>query len=374
MKYPLKALYMYVNEEGLELILTNGMLKASVTASVNDPMENLPAVTDSTHQTKAFSVQDGGKPYFCFSESMSNPQLWGQYAQEGRGACLVFLFPLQQRSSKYNKADNAPRAWKWAMDPKARKKTVANKVPNYWQALDYKEERVCLSEKSDTTECIFSKGKDWSYEQEVRCCCDQMEADEAKANNLLYKWPLQFLAGVILGRQTKYSVAYVQRKLNGKTERKEKSEESDTEESDTEEAAATGSTPSPKPKDSNEHSAPIAANNWLKMQGILPWLLATRNMYHNTKFEYFSAPWFDCMEGYDAYVSIGIACKIGILKLPENSLIPSGNKPQSNHTWPQWSKCIKNVLCNGETPPKSKAEYKKWLDRTYQQICRELEL
>lgn len=310
---------MYVNEEGLEIILTSGTLKASVTASVNDPMENLPAVGAGTSQLKAFSVQDGGTPYFCFSDSMSNPQMWGQYAQEGRGACLVFLVPLKKSDNRYNDKADAPLAWKWDIPQKERRRIRADAKTDYWQELNYQENRVKLSKSNDKTECIFCKGIDWSYEREIRCCCNQLYADEAKNNNLLYKWPLQFLAGVILGARCKYSLPYLQRKL--KCDRGKKS-----------------------------------LGAWLKAHNVLSTPLASKLYYHDTKFEYFSAPWFDKMEGIDIDAAFAIAQTLGILTFPNQKPFKFKDFPKAHYIWPQWSQCIRKCTAGLNALPENEKQ------------------
>lgn len=335
MKAQLKALYLFVNEEGLEIILTKQMLKASVTASVNDPMENLPAFTQSVHPAKAFSVQQGGKPYFCFSESMSNPQMWGQYAQEGRGACLVFLFPLKRTPNRYSKRSNAPLAWTWDLSDTERGKLPEDEEMNYWQALDYRKNRVSIKGKHDRTECIFCKGADWSYEKEVRCCCNQLKADEASNNNLLYQWPLQFLAGVILGPRSKYTIAYLQKKL----------------------------TPPSKGSPDNH-----ILGKWLRDREIIKWVLASETHFHWSKYEYYSAPWFNAMEGYEAYPAIAIAKKLGILRIDEEDLNIASRSPEKSYSWPEWALKLQEAAKTLVPPPDERDAYKDWITDTYKQV------
>lgn len=333
----LKALYMYVREEALEVILSNWNLKISVTKAVNDPMENLPQF-DKNKQSKAINFQENGIPYFCFSEDITNPQLWGQYAQEGRGACLAFLFPLRPTHPKYGsseKGENASRAWTWSSDRKSFPIPILDDETVHWETLHYTNTRATA--ENDKKECIFTKGKDWSYEKEIRCCCSQLFADEATNNNLLYDWPMQFLAGVILGPESKYTEAYIQRKLNAGLGRD------------------AGTTPSAGHREAR----------WLRDNDILPWPLVGKARFHNTKYEYYCAPWGDALEGRLPYAAIALAHNLQLLKLNNTAYnLDILRRKKKNRYWPDWIDALTNFHDSATAPSNINDDdsLKEWLD------------
>lgn len=343
MRPHLKALYMYVREEALEIILSNWNLKISVTKAVNDPMENLPQF-DKDRQSKAKNFQENGIPYFCFSEDITNPQLWGQYAQEGRGACLAFLFPLRPTHTKYGNpeiGETSGRAWTWSCDRKSFPIPILDDETVHWEALHYTDTRATVA--NDKKACIFTKGKDWSYEKEVRCCCSQLFADEATNNNMLYDWPMQFLAGVILGPETKYTEAYIQRKLSarlgGETE------------------GTTGTT--------------HREARWLRDNGILPWPLVGKARFHKTKYEYYCAPWGDALEGRLPYAAIALAQNLQVLKLNNTSYhLAILHRQKQPRDWSEWMDALSAYEDKATVPPNINDDdsLKEWLDGVFRAL------
>lgn len=80
----LKNLYLYVTEKQLFSILEDKALKLSRTEYTNDTTENI----YSGEYSVSPIVREYG--YICLSSTITSPMMWGQYADRGKGACLVF--------------------------------------------------------------------------------------------------------------------------------------------------------------------------------------------------------------------------------------------------------------------------------------------
>ncbi len=83
-----KNLYLYVTEKQLFSILEDKALKLSRTERTNDATENI--YSGETFVSPL--VREYG--YICLSSSITSPMMWGQYADRGKGACLVFSLKL----------------------------------------------------------------------------------------------------------------------------------------------------------------------------------------------------------------------------------------------------------------------------------------
>lgn len=258
-------LYMYASEAALKKILDTWSLKASVTHAVNDPMECLPQKYDVS-DPYARSTPEGKAVYLCFSKTMSSPSMWGNYADEGKGACLAFLFPLVDAGVKGMKLDP-----KISMSKKGQKEL-------FWRDVVYNDVRV---RKTSKQEIVRRKARDWSYEQEVRCFCEPMDADMANDGMLLYQLPMQFLAGVILGPRSQYATQYMQKKL------------------------ALG-------LELHKHEV----GNWVVDNNIMPWLLCSNACYHLTKYAFYAHPWFDNSSANRFFIAQKIAKSLNLLRFP----------------------------------------------------------
>lgn len=258
-------LYMYASEKALKSILDTWSLKASLTHDVNDPMECMPQKYHVSEPV-ARSSHEGKAAYLCFSKTMSSPSMWGNYADEGKGACLAFLFPLVKAGKKGMGLNHRYC------------KNNAGVKRLYWRDVKYLNVRACKNKRHDIT---LRKSKDWSYEQEVRCFCEPMDADIADDGMLLYHLPMRFLAGVILGPRSQYATQYMQKKLAQGLEM---------------------------------HKQDIG--NWPVENNIIPWLLCTNACYHHTKYAFYAHPWFDNSSADRFYIARKIAESLKLLKFP----------------------------------------------------------
>lgn len=206
------VLYMYATCESFEKIIDTEMLKISLTKDVNDPMESIPQTGDGKLRTFQINrIRNALLPYFCFSKSITHPMLWGHYAEKNRGVVLAFLFPISKNSN--TSAEEYEKITEDQADEEGL--TDLGFESSEWRDVTYSENRVAYSKIYDNEKrLIYTKSDEWKYEEEVRCVCPYESADECKGGRLFYKWPLRYLAGVIIGAECNYTKGYIVRKLN----------------------------------------------------------------------------------------------------------------------------------------------------------------
>lgn len=297
----LTLLYMYASEEALKSILDTWSLKASLTYDVNDPMECMPQGHPASDPV-ARSTREGKAVYLCFSRTMSSPLMWGNYAAEGKGACLAFLFPLVKDKKKG-----------MILDP-ARSGTCTEWKNYHWRDVKYVEKRSIKpsSTQSNSSDITYRKATDWSYEQEVRCFCNQMNADLAKDGMLLYQLPMQFLAGVILGPRSRYAVSYVQKKL------------------------AQGLA---------LHMKEIG--NWPVANDIIPWLLCSNACYHLSKYAFHACPWFDGVLESRFKTALKVTEALGLMSFSNKKFKGNAQSKKllrsKGKNWGQWADLLNDL-------------------------------
>lgn len=225
----LVPLYMFGSLSSLEAILDTWTLKISLARDVNDPTENIPQLSNDQNLFAYWeSFKDKLTPYFCFSRDGFSPQMWTNYADASRGFCLKFLFPLVRCKEKVPpKKGEKDKRIAYQLLPMVKKNLNLNQTDlPHWENIYYTEDRpiVDLSENDEeikrSIDCmLFYKGKDWSYEEEVRCLCSPEMAVAANRNCITYSWPLRFLKSIYLGSEADCSVQYIKTKLNMNTNR-----------------------------------------------------------------------------------------------------------------------------------------------------------
>lgn len=88
------TLYKYMTSEALYSFLLHRDLKITFPEDANDPFEFL---TSEQKPTERHSQQG----FIALSKDKDNPALWGNYAEEYKGACLEFSIPYVTHSPKY---------------------------------------------------------------------------------------------------------------------------------------------------------------------------------------------------------------------------------------------------------------------------------
>ena len=199
MRVEYMRLFLYVDEVGLEDIITNQRIKLSCAWRTNDATE---AVAQNETQ-RSDKVNEVG--YICLSAICDSPAMWGYYADRARGACLVFDFHVRQRNCGHQY--------------QILKNGVTRCSPPYWiQRIKYadKRRRRFTSTKNsyssgieENFDLLTTKSKDWRHEHEYRIFYDLQQLDvndveiikdTGKIGAVYYvREILENLSGIILG-------------------------------------------------------------------------------------------------------------------------------------------------------------------------------
>ena len=146
----LKNLYLYVTEKQLFSILEDKALKLSRTEYTNDTTENIYSGEDSVSPV----VREYG--YICLSSTITSPMMWGQYAERGKGACLVFSAEFSIRGDYVNAGYYFSR--KSGLMDKFKRSIIMRKV-------SYVSDRI-ESNKGSHYDLMSTKYFGWKHEQE----------------------------------------------------------------------------------------------------------------------------------------------------------------------------------------------------------------
>lgn len=210
------VLYKYMTYEAFIATVESWSLKAAFPYDVNDPLENV--IQKNKHLPPEIlkdSPHGYIQPFFSFSRNMSSSAMWGQYAEWGRGICLVFAFPIRDDSIE----------WIAGEEPGIFNPLICNKeqaVPLLYQEERFKINYNAKSKKVKDSHYavnrwlrnnIVVKGKDWEYESEVRIHTDYKNATHEKNGILSFEWPMRYLIGAITGPKCKRDWAYISKKI-----------------------------------------------------------------------------------------------------------------------------------------------------------------
>lgn len=198
-------LYKYVSLDSFEKTIQEWALKASLRHDVNDPLENIPRGEVGNVMSDTMNVP----PFFSFSRKMSVTAIWGHYAENAKGVCMAFLFPVNaERTEEWG--DTISQTDTEKTDTYLDLSTIEDKeLKNKLQTsvffpLDYNNSRAIGSDDSLDSYTAFRrilkrKAKCWEYENEIRLLCDISLADKSKNNMLLFSWPMRYFIGAITG-------------------------------------------------------------------------------------------------------------------------------------------------------------------------------
>ncbi len=207
------CLYLYTSAEQLEYILQERGIKLSRTSKTNDTTENVPKGSEHVHPL----AHEYG--YICLSDTVSSPMMWGQYANNGTGACLVFGVWLSELP--FSKNDNAYRLSLTYEDACS----ISPINPQLIYKIKYTNER-CSSD--NICELLSTKSKEWEHEHEYRIIVELgnisskdciEEHSQSFSYKYLYKRLMPALRRVILGVENKSSVQDMERRVNAKLKR-----------------------------------------------------------------------------------------------------------------------------------------------------------
>jgi hypothetical protein len=184
---------------GLQAV-ENGRLKVSNLSRLNDPFEFLPA-TDIPPDTPEYIVDAVTNRYvqevadhfglLSFSAQLSDPVLWGHYADSHKGLALAFEFPDSM------------------IFP-----VTYNHCRPLVEFRDLMNTNIQLSSEPDFLREVYGqKAPSWSYECEHRTI---VMLRDCTAKEGLYFWPFlpQYLKSVILGVRCTVSERYLKHLLS----------------------------------------------------------------------------------------------------------------------------------------------------------------
>lgn len=201
---------MYVTADQLSSILKDKAFKLSRTSRTNDSTENIIAGDSSV----TFEVEEYG--YVCLSSSITSAMMWGQYADRGRGACLVFSAKLS--------ADMENKRLHVDYYLNRRSKATPSDPDIYLNKVTYTEGRVTSEEaRRSITLLLTSKSNDWKYEREYRILIplSQIKKENIKEEpygDFSYKYLdnrlIPLLSRIVLGVNNTTSILDMEKRTN----------------------------------------------------------------------------------------------------------------------------------------------------------------
>nr|DAR49468.1 MAG TPA: Protein of unknown function (DUF2971) [Caudoviricetes sp.] len=202
----LKNLYLYVTEKQLFSILEDKALKLSRTEYTNDTTENIYSGEDSVSPT----VKEYG--YICLSSTITSPMMWGQYAERGKGACLVFSSEFSIRGGYVDVGYHFSRN-SGLMD-RFKRDVIMRKV-------SYVSDRI-NNNKGNRYDLMSTKYFGWEHEQEYRIIVPLSSAHPKEVKNkkssfsyiYLYNNIMPALSRVVLGVNNSLDEYDTERKIN----------------------------------------------------------------------------------------------------------------------------------------------------------------
>lgn len=309
-------LYKFMSLEAFESTCETWSLKACIPYEANDILELTPQ--SSTEGSKEFhsrnQPQYSPPPFLCFSRKITNPVMWGHYADSGRGVCLVFCFPI--KIGEWNYKELASRDLYFDTNY-ARDKDKNHINAAFLSPVKYQQERVSSPKgianadlKAVQTwfqQLITTKGEDWKYEEEIRMISDYMYST-IKKGKVFFSWPMNYLLGVVSGPKCKYSPEIIRGML--KSAYKEKGNKE---------------------------------NYYLSNFGtIFPTFITTAANFHWKNFEIEAAPWGDRLYGqkvlvaYAAYLSTVNKQPLPTLDVSNNSTYKENFQGSWNDNFPKF--------------------------------------
>lgn len=182
--------------------MDNWALKPSYAGRVNDPLENVPA--DGADAIAPANLP----PFMSFSEKMDMPAMWGYYADEAKGVCMVFIFPLLRNKNEImtRKKIRSYRVYKGFNGVENADIDTHENVHNgFFLWLNYKTQRASFKlnageiDLEQFAELLSTKAECWQYESELRLMLSFSDADKSDDGHILYTWPMNYFVGVVLG-------------------------------------------------------------------------------------------------------------------------------------------------------------------------------
>lgn len=211
------TLYKYIKAEYLPDFLKNGFLKVSKIGEVNDPFEYTSSYASEESLAEIISaigiscnvenvkqrfedvqkqwmgywnqqIKRSAVRYISFSTICSSPLMWGHYADNHRGVCLVFKFKLNELNTYF------PNTQICRIIYSDERVSFIPVLLSYKSPFDYH----CAFRLFQHL-CSFSKAKEWEYEKEARLYINPRIHLHERSGCRFYGDARAALHGLILG-------------------------------------------------------------------------------------------------------------------------------------------------------------------------------
>lgn len=168
-------LYKYLSPKALASFVLNHSLKLSFGYETNDRFELLPGnmlPTNDVATREKESPEMALHGFISLTRVEDNPYMWGYYADMYRGACLEFLFDVEEEKDGETEKVRYRRLDKESQEPSQLRNITETKFDgNYIDICEYEVNRIDRVHKdlpAYARNLITNKHVTWSQEQECR--------------------------------------------------------------------------------------------------------------------------------------------------------------------------------------------------------------
>lgn len=244
------TLYKYISKRGLEGLIENGSLKVTYRSDCNDPQEMTPY---GEHPDKYNTYPENG--FISFSKEGNNAPMWGNYAENYKGACLVFEFPYFDEQKRCNANPEEKHILEYTnylkelgfkvkyfnafYDKGIYKPSICSRVlidckyTSTHYRIPYPDGSENWEEAEEKAQnhrwaLMCTKDAGWSYEQEVRMLLvgsrDIENSNEKLDGNHVHltKIPIRYIKQIILGPKCSLSKESVEKDMEANRAKHEK--------------------------------------------------------------------------------------------------------------------------------------------------------
>lgn len=200
-------LFYYAKWEAIEAIIKSGVLRVSIPAKCNDLYEYMPAWSNEGERCIIEETYRGMEQVFvCLSRNPFSPMMWGIYGDHGRGAALIFKFPVYHIIAGENTDEGVLAiAQNESMIKNLERCIIINDV-------SYANKRpfafAPCKNYYDYTRLYSTKDITWQFEEEERIIFNKGESEHNvyKLEDHYYTRALTpYISGIILGPKCPYT-------------------------------------------------------------------------------------------------------------------------------------------------------------------------
>lgn len=215
------VLYKFIPFEGFRKTIEGWTLKCSTIYGVNDILENVPCFPKNKPSEINTNLQNSfTEAFFSFSHKMSVPAMWGHYAANATGVCMVFVLPCEKLTGRngYRVYRNAPSYELGASNSSDDTTALLDLVYSderakypYEDIETYPKPEQEKEVASRLTDLLIRKAACWQYENEIRLFDSFDNADSVVNDYLLYFWIMRYFAGVLVAPKCEVHKAVIKK-------------------------------------------------------------------------------------------------------------------------------------------------------------------